>query len=110
MEGYFARTEAMGVRVPSSPLSRSRVGLAGAPAPRALVVEQSGTRLQPVVIPVQVRASALHVIAAAVTVSEPVHLGVESSSHDDRGEFDPLGSDLARSCPSGDRGVDMRPR
>src|SRR5688572_16186506 len=47
MERYSARTGAMGVRVPSSPLLRL-----------ALVVEQSGTRLQPVHNPVQLRASA----------------------------------------------------
>jgi hypothetical protein len=69
----------MGVRIPSSP-----------PDSSALVVEQSGTRLQPVINPVQLRAS------ARTTHAEPVHLGVESSSHGECGEFNPLGSDQGR--------------
>ena len=70
------------------PLAPEQCGFESRPVHLALVVEQSGTRLQPVPIPVQLRAS-----APLQHAPEPVHLGVESSSRDDRGEFDPLGSD-----------------
>ena len=91
----------------SPPVHRSPRRVSARGDDLALVVEQSGSRLQPV--PTRCNSGrALSTRTARAACPRSHHLEVESSSHGECGEFDPLGSDEA--CPSGDRGFDMLPR